>query len=161
MSPNMSSGAGDADEDSPHQLVAWRPDAVAPTHADGHDPLNISEAANAEDARRLRHTLQTWLEHHHVPEELRIDIALATNEAISNVVEHAYRDQPPGVVSLSARRTVKHVVVSVSDQGTWRPPPADPGSRGRGLAIIRAVATTVDVDTGPGGTTITACYLTE
>jgi len=122
--------------------------------------LNISGWANAEHAVRLRHTLQTWLDDHDLPEELRIDIVLATNEAISNAVEHAYRDQPPGVVLLTARRTVEHVVVSVSDQGTWRPPPADSGNRGRGLGIIRAVAATVDVDTRPGGTTITTCYLT-
>jgi anti-anti-sigma factor len=46
------------------------------------------------------------------------------------------------------------VTVTVRDGGTWRPAPADPGFRGRGLQIVGALATTVDVDRGPAGTTL-------
>ena len=33
----------------------------------------------------------------------------------------------------------------MTDTGTWRPPPADPGFRGRGLQIITALAADVDL----------------
>jgi anti-anti-sigma factor len=46
------------------------------------------------------------------------------------------------------------VVVSVSDTGSWRPPPADAGFRGRGLRIIATLAHDVDLSPGPAGTTL-------
>jgi hypothetical protein len=46
------------------------------------------------------------------------------------------------------------VVVSVADTGFWRPPPADPGLRGRGLRMISTLARDVDVCAGPTGTTV-------
>jgi anti-sigma regulatory factor (Ser/Thr protein kinase) len=46
------------------------------------------------------------------------------------------------------------VDVVVRDEGRWRPPPADSGSRGRGLALIRRLATDVEVEhPGPDGGT--------
>ena len=48
----------------------------------------------------------------------------------------------------------RSVVVEVTDTGTWRPPPADRGYRGRGLELISALAQDVEVVHGaaaPGG----------
>jgi anti-anti-sigma factor len=42
----------------------------------------------------------------------------------------------------------------VTDTGIWRPPPADPGFRGRGLQIIFEIARDVDLAPGPNGTTL-------
>ena len=114
--------------------------------------------ADSEHATQLRHSLQAWLEVHDVPEDLRVDITLAVNEAISNAVEHAYRDRPQSTVELSARHHVDHVVVQVSDRGRWQPPPADPGTRGRGLPMIHAVAATVHIEPRIGGTTVTTYF---
>jgi len=50
------------------------------------------------------------------------------------------------------------VQVRVQDDGTWRPPPADKGHRGRGLELITALAVDVQVTPRPGpgsGTTVT------
>jgi anti-sigma regulatory factor (Ser/Thr protein kinase) len=46
------------------------------------------------------------------------------------------------------------IVVDISDNGVWQPPPSQPGTRGRGVAIMRAVSAEVDVQTSPGGTTV-------
>jgi anti-anti-sigma factor len=43
---------------------------------------------------------------------------------------------------------------AVADRGTWRPVPADPGSRGRGLQIITALVTDLDVERSSAGTTL-------
>ena len=44
--------------------------------------------------------------------------------------------------------------VTVRDFGSWRPPPADPGHRGRGVPLVRAIAAEVQVDPAPDGTTV-------
>src|SRR3712207_7713733 len=47
------------------------------------------------------------------------------------------------------------VEVVVRDHGRWRPPPADSGSRGRGLALIRKLADGVEVEhPSDGGTAV-------
>ena len=47
------------------------------------------------------------------------------------------------------------VDVRVEDSGTWRPVPADPGFRGRGLMLIRELAEDVAVEPAPqGGATV-------
>jgi anti-anti-sigma factor len=45
------------------------------------------------------------------------------------------------------------VSVRVVDGGSWREP-GDPGHRGRGLSMIRAMARDVRVDAGPDGTSV-------
>jgi anti-anti-sigma factor len=44
--------------------------------------------------------------------------------------------------------------VTVSDSGSWRPPPADPGFRGRGLQLLRELTAGVEVDGGATGTVV-------
>jgi anti-anti-sigma factor len=43
----------------------------------------------------------------------------------------------------------------VADEGRWRPPPADPGFRGRGLTLLRELSTSVRLDRRPDGTVVT------
>ena len=77
-------------------------------------------------------------------------------EAAGNAVEHAYRDvvDPARFGVELFQDGAGDVVVSVSDSGRWRPPPADPGFRGRGLAIISSLARDVDLSPGAAGTTL-------
>ncbi|MDT5243799.1 MAG: hypothetical protein QOD36_1175, partial [Mycobacterium sp.] len=42
----------------------------------------------------------------------------------------------------------------VSDSGSWKPPPADPGTRGRGLLLMRTLSERVDLDGTAKGTTV-------
>ena len=44
--------------------------------------------------------------------------------------------------------------VEVQDFGHWRPPPADPGYRGRGLAVIHNLAEEVTLDFDESGTRV-------
>lgn len=105
------------------------------------------------------------------PCEVVSDLVLAVNEAVSNSIEHAYRDGLSGTVVLHADvdrpstalggdgATVGcpdvRVTVRVSDRGSWREPALNPGHRGRGLSMIRACAEDVVVTGGPSGTTVT------
>ncbi|HEU5485678.1 MAG TPA: ATP-binding protein, partial [Microlunatus sp.] len=68
--------------------------------------------------------------------------------------EHAYRGQEPGAMRVEARRDDQHIHIKVADSGSWKTPPADPGTRGRGLLLMRTLSENVDVDGTSHGTTV-------
>lgn len=107
--------------------------------------------------RRIRQRLAAWARASGAGTELVDDIALATYEALANVVDHAY---PDGKVEawLDARRDRRGIVVTIGDHGRWRQPPSDPGIRGRGLAMMRALTQRMTVERSPSGTTVTLCW---
>lgn len=83
------------------------------------------------------------------------DLVLAVNEAVSNSIEHGYREDSCGTVVLNGTVEGIRVRMEVSDHGSWRAPPDDPGYRGRGLGMIEAVTEEARVEHGPDGTTVT------
>ncbi len=88
-------------------------------------------------------------------EQDRVGVMVAVGEAAANAAEHAYRDAEPGPMHVSAAVDLDGVLtVTVRDEGSWRPPDRDPGSRGRGLLIMRQLVDGVVLQ-GEGGTTVT------
>jgi anti-sigma regulatory factor (Ser/Thr protein kinase) len=85
---------------------------------------------------------------------------LAVNEAVTNVVEHAY----PRGEALTVRATAsevalgdgsRHVLIVITDRGLWRPAPFDPGDRGRGIPMMRAIAHSLHIEPSTRGTRVT------
>ena len=101
----------------------------------------------------LRADLRAWLGSHGVDSGDREAIVLACSEAVANSVEHGYRDNPFGVITVVATVTADAVEVRVADHGTWRGPVTDVG-RGRGLQMIHESMDEVLFDRGDG-TTVT------
>jgi anti-sigma regulatory factor (Ser/Thr protein kinase) len=99
----------------------------------------------------LRHSLTAWLEHAGVTEPPRSDVVLATHEAAANAIEHSGTRTPIGVQGDITDRTVS---IEISDAGQWKPggPPSD--ERGRGLALITALVTKLEVRKNELGTTL-------
>jgi anti-sigma regulatory factor (Ser/Thr protein kinase) len=110
------------------------------------------------DPRRLsavRRTVAAWSAQAALSEDATADLQLLLSEAITNAVEHAYRDAEAGEVVYSVRRRRDAGVrVVVQDFGRWRPPPDDPGYRGRGLAVIHNLAEEMSLDFSDHGTRI-------
>jgi anti-sigma regulatory factor (Ser/Thr protein kinase) len=102
----------------------------------------------------MRRRLTNWLSSAGVPEGLAADIVLVVNEALSNCAEHAYRGRTPGTMRLEAELDDGHIQIKVADSGSWKTPPADPGTRGRGILLMRALSEHVDVDGTAEGTTV-------
>ena len=92
--------------------------------------------------------------------DLAEDIVLAVDEAVSNAVEHAYRDRAPGPVRLWAHTGGAGLTVVVDDRGCWRTPPPEPGCRGRGLSLIQLLAGHVELIRAATGTTVTMTWTT-
>ena len=102
----------------------------------------------------IRHQLSAWLRGAGVPDSLVADIVLVVNEACSNSAEHAYRGQPPGPMRVHAAVDDRHIHIQVADSGSWKTPPADPGTRGRGILLMRTLSEQVDLEGTAHGTTV-------
>jgi anti-sigma regulatory factor (Ser/Thr protein kinase) len=104
----------------------------------------------------LRRRITDWARQAGLGPE-RIDaLRLASDEALANVVRHAYRGGR-GVVDLYASYQPERdkVTVTVVDHGRWRPALIlRSRSRRFGMTLMRGLADTVDVNTGPEGTTV-------
>ncbi|HEY2192589.1 MAG TPA: SpoIIE family protein phosphatase [Actinomycetospora sp.] len=121
-------------------------------------PLEVHLAADPARLGPLRRAVAGWADQAGLRAEVLDDLQLALGEAATNAVEHAYGAVPPQGAGVDVRLTVRAdggVGVWVRDQGAWRDAPADPGHRGRGLVLIRALATDVVVEGGPEGTAVT------
>lgn len=111
--------------------------------------------ARARELAGLRHGLRDFLGAKDVARDVIDDIVLATSEAATNAVEHAYSDRyTSGLVGIAATVDDDGTVrVHVRDAGRWKTQPSAT-SRGRGLGIARALMSDVVVRTGPSGTTV-------
>jgi serine/threonine-protein kinase RsbW len=97
-----------------------------------------------------RTSVERWLEARRVPAEDASDIVLATSEACANAVEHPRAFNHPAFIVTGCCRGGS-VEISVQDFGHWRDDASD-GTRGRGLAMIRALMDAVAIDEMREGT---------
>jgi anti-sigma regulatory factor (Ser/Thr protein kinase) len=118
-------------------------------------PLAERLPADPRQLPALRRRLGTWSAQAALSDDTTADLQLLLSEAATNSVEHAYRDGPAGEFVYSVRRRDDGAVqVAVQDFGRWRPPPADPGYRGRGLAVIHTLGDEVTLEVGESGTRV-------
>jgi anti-sigma regulatory factor (Ser/Thr protein kinase) len=133
------------------------------TELDDRTPraLRLRCPAALAELRVVRRRVQRWANRHGLPEDVVIDLQLAVGEAVSNGIEHAYtcdgprQDDGAAVeveLELCPGADGPVVAARVADHGTWRPAAADPGYRGRGLALIRQLSRELRVLQTPRGT---------
>ena len=103
----------------------------------------------------LRRTTRAWTRLCALAEDIAEDIVLAADEAVSNVVEHAYPEQVGAVHLELTRCPGVELLTIVQDRGTWRPAP-DPCFRGRGLLLMERPADTASVLHTEAGTEVDA-----
>ncbi|MDQ2881742.1 MAG: ATP-binding protein [Actinomycetota bacterium] len=75
-------------------------------------------------------------------------------EALANAAEHAFTtQQEPGSMWLHASIADDEVLITITDNGTWRTPDTLPGHRGRGLPLIHQLTTYAHLQLDSQGTT--------
>ncbi|GIF47462.1 hypothetical protein Afe04nite_20010 [Asanoa ferruginea] len=111
-------------------------------------------ACDPHELRSLRRSLTAWGDQRQVPAEDIAQLILAVGEAASNAIEHAYLDRAPNTITVAVHQEDGDLVATVTDAGTWRHPSAEPGSRGRGTAIMRQLSKVFDRTTTAAGTTV-------
>jgi serine/threonine-protein kinase RsbW len=95
-----------------------------------------------------RHLLSAYLSRIGYPETY--DVCLATTEALSNVVRHAYPDDERGDIEVEAEYGCEELQVSVRDFGLGPTARLASESLGLGLALMASVAQRVVFDIEPG-----------
>jgi signal transduction histidine kinase/DNA-binding response OmpR family regulator len=100
----------------------------------------------------LRRRLQDFLVSNGVPETDVFDLTVAVSEAAANAIEHPV-DPADASITVEASVDDEAVVVTVRDTGHWRPS-SSAGFRGRGLALIGALAE-LSVARADDGTVVT------
>ncbi|WP_428339661.1 SpoIIE family protein phosphatase [Mycobacterium sp.] len=123
-----------------------------------YPPLAIHRTVHADQLGELRHQLSGWLRGAGVAEERVADIVLAVNEAVANSIEHGYQGRKLGKIRVNGENDGARVDLKIIDKGQWKPAPADPGVRGRGLLLIRAVSDWLELDCTAKGTTVSISF---
>lgn len=139
-------GAEDVEDDIAVLAVRFAPNALG--------SLRVTFPARPEELAKLRASLQAWLDERGSLASTREAVILATNEACSNAIEHAYRDQPAGSVTVLVEEAERRLMITVRDYGRFIPPPRSSTNRGRGTAIIEGVTIGFKLDSNPDGTTV-------
>lgn len=84
-------------------------------------------------------------------EEMTHAVALTVSESVSNAVIHAYAGREPGEVSVRCRADGQRLVVEVIDEGGGLAAREDSPGIGHGLAVVGALAHTLEVEPVPDG----------
>jgi anti-sigma regulatory factor (Ser/Thr protein kinase) len=115
--------------------------------------MELSMAAGPDSVRLLRSEVLRWFHGQGVDNDgLAAAIALATSEAVGNVVRHAYAGSG-GRVEVLAEMRDDDILIRVSDSGLGLS--ARSGSRtGLGLPVIGRVSNGVTVASDSQGTTV-------
>jgi serine/threonine-protein kinase RsbW len=108
----------------------------------------------------IRRQVRGWLSGLEWPLDELDDLLLATNEACTNAVEHAYLPGAAGDVMVTlcvaqGGTGSRQVIVVVRDWGHWRPVPVDPGFRGHGLTVMRGLTERTRIRRDHHGTSVT------
>ena len=115
-----------------------------------------SKAGDRIDERALLAALRRYARNAGIDEEMIFAMLTGIGEAVANAIEHAYRDRI-GLLRVDVRPTEQGVRATVEDFGCWRPP-AVAETRGRGLPIMRAVASGVEIQTRADSTKISLYF---
>jgi serine/threonine-protein kinase RsbW len=125
-----------------------------------HVRLQLELPADAKLLTRTRRALLGYLDELGADNETSADVILALDEACANVVRHAF-PEGDGTFRLAADISDDEVFVEVEDDGVGFDvsalgfqPLGSNALSGRGLAIIRRLMTSVEVESpiGSGGT---------
>ena len=122
--------------------------------------ISVSGPAAPIGVARMRAAVSDWVDDVvPVTAERRADILLATDEAMSNCADHAYRNRhDPGTMSVEAtyHHDTARLDVHVTDDGAWMEPATRTSTalRGRGITLMNALADDVTIDGRRDGTSV-------
>jgi anti-sigma regulatory factor (Ser/Thr protein kinase) len=131
----------------------------APHHA-GARRLRLRHPASLAEMRPIRRRVERWARQNDLPAQAVVDLQLALGEAVSNGMEHAYLSGAGGAATVEVELELRPaddvpvVAARVVDHGRWRPVPASPGYRGRGLALIERLSRDLQVSRTGDGTQV-------
>ena len=125
---------------------------------DGTGPLELRFPARPDELRGMRDALRERLRAWQLDEECASDVVMAVDEACQNVIRHAYRGEPGGMIELEVHCAGDELQIAVRDfappvdPARIRPRPLDelrPG--GLGTHLIRSAMDHTELGKPPSG----------
>ena len=115
------------------------------------ESLNLRVAARPEELAAIRRLLRGWLTDAGADRRAIEAVLLASGEACTNAIEHAYG---PGeqTFELEGARDGDDVILVIRDSGQWRAPRGQ--NRGRGLGLMETFMDEVEVTPSESGTAV-------
>jgi len=120
-------------------------------HQESFDTLDIRVPATTSSARVIRRSLRRLCMTNGLSEDQMFRVLVATGEAVSNAIEHAY-SSGSGSVRVRGSKIDGSIVIQVSDEGRWRRGTRREG--GRGLDLMRRLMDEVVIDQTEAGTEV-------
>jgi len=111
-----------------------------------------SYPATADSVRAARQALARFAAQAGAPAETVEAIRLASSEALTNIVLHAYARRA-GEMHVGANVASDQIAVQIADEGTGLCPRVDKGGLGLGLALIAQACDELDIVKRVGGGT--------
>lgn len=131
-------------------IITITPEAVL-AHLDVRLPAEPASAGLARTA------LRRFLAATPLGERRNFDAVVAAGEAVANAIEHAYDRRPNQTFTLRARFEEQTCLIFVEDGGTWND--VEPlTTRGRGIAMMRELCDTLDIEHTQAGTTVAMSF---
>ncbi len=121
--------------------------------------LDLHFDACADQLAGMRKAVRIWLDTGEIASEIHDDVLLVVDEACANSIDHAYRNRPIGAIHVEIFDHTHHLVVRVTDQGTWRPTLEQNENRGRGKMIMQALTDRFEIQHDKNGT-VMSCTIT-
>lgn len=126
--------------------------AIRPVGVTGRE-LHLLRRSSPDAIPETRRVIRSWLQQNSVSPDDIFDILVATAEAYSNSVRHAY-GLAAGTVEIQAKLTADSVEIAVRDHGTWKNHAGTVNDGGRGIAVMHALMDSVVVDSSEQGTQV-------
>jgi PAS domain S-box-containing protein len=118
---------------------------------DSFDRFDMTVAAEPESARMIRRGLRRLCRAAGLTEKRTMNMLVASGEAVSNAIQHAYGVEG-GTVSVHAYRVSGTLVVEIGDTGRWRVERQD--GHGRGITLMRKLVDAVSIQSAAHGTAV-------
>ena len=121
--------------------------------------LDVRLPAEPASAPLARTALRRFLASTPLSERRAFDATVAAGEAVANAIEHAYDRRPNQTFVVRARYERDRCTIFIEDTGTWTD--SEPAAaRGHGIAMMRELADTFEIDRTPAGTTVFLAFMT-
>jgi anti-sigma regulatory factor (Ser/Thr protein kinase) len=124
--------------------------------------VHLTVSAYAENVVLVRHVVGSLAEAARLGPRRVEDVRLAITEACTNVVRHAYPDEPGRLDVVAVAEASGQLTVFVSDEGAGIRPHPHPDGGGLGLPLMAAVAREFEIDgTREHGTQVRMSFAAE
>ena len=108
----------------------------------GIEPFETTLALDLFLLRRLRRELAAWLARVEVPDDIGVEVILATHEAAANAIEHARLGTE---ITVRGARADTKVLIVVANHGRWGKTRSVDEMRGRGLILMEQLMSDVEI----------------